>query len=184
MFWNVKNSSKTCGQVFRAFANAKALLINITVGNVRNDPNYPHLTNRKIHWKLKRQTRKIIATICRNLHYQSHSQQPDLNLPTCEKLSFTLGYVISPSPLPLLGTSIFFSIEWLNYFKNLINFTLIPIFNQILKSFTRICTVSLAYKFLRLNLFIFLWKSHGRIWIRSILFSIPLSSTMWCPREV
>ena len=57
------------------------------VGNARNDRNYSHLTNHKIYWKLKRQTQKIIATICRNLHCQSHSQQPDLNLPTWLRLS-------------------------------------------------------------------------------------------------
>ena len=83
--------------VWVAFANAKALLIYITVGNARNDlnypqlcpehPNLPHLTNHKIHWKLKRQTQKIIATICLNLHFQSHFQQPDLNLPTWLRLS-------------------------------------------------------------------------------------------------
>ena len=76
-----------CGHVSRAFANTKTFLINITIGNVRNDPNYPHLTNHKINWKLKRQTQKIIVTICRNLHCQSHSQQPDLNLPTWLRLS-------------------------------------------------------------------------------------------------
>ena len=66
---------------------AKALLINITIESSRNGSNYPHLTNHKIHWKLKRQTQKIIATICRNLHDQSHSQQPDLNIPTWLRLS-------------------------------------------------------------------------------------------------
>ena len=47
VFWNAKNWDKTC---------VKALLINITIRNARNDPNYSHLTNHKIHWKLKRQT--------------------------------------------------------------------------------------------------------------------------------
>ena len=71
----------------RSFCKHKALLVNIIVGNVRNDPNYPHLINHKIHWKLKKQTQKIIATICRNLHCQSHSQQLDLNLLTWLRLS-------------------------------------------------------------------------------------------------
>ena len=87
LFWNAKNLSKTCRQVSRVFANTKVFLINITVGNTRNDPNYSHFTNHKIHWKLKRQTQKIIATICQNLHCQSHSQQPDLNLLTWLRLS-------------------------------------------------------------------------------------------------
>ena len=65
----------------------KMLLINISVRNVRNNPNYPYLTNHKIHWKLKRQTQKIITIVCRNLYCQSHSQQPDLNLPTWLRLS-------------------------------------------------------------------------------------------------
>ena len=36
-------------QVSRTFVNVKALLINITVGNAKNDSNYPRLTNHKIH---------------------------------------------------------------------------------------------------------------------------------------
>ena len=86
-FWNAKNWAFGWKQVWGAFANAKTLLINITVGNARNELNYPNLTNHKIHWKLKRQTQKIIATICRNLHCQFHSQQPDLNLSTQLRLS-------------------------------------------------------------------------------------------------
>ena len=82
LFWNAKNLSKTCRQVSRVFANTKVFFINITVGNTRNDPNYPFLTNHKIHWKLKRQIQKMIVTICWNLHCQSHSQLPDLNLLT------------------------------------------------------------------------------------------------------
>ena len=39
------------------------------------------------NWKDKQPNLKIIATICRNLHCQSHSQQPNLNLLTWLRLS-------------------------------------------------------------------------------------------------
>ena len=44
-----KELSQNVRQVLGAFANAKALLINISVGNVINDLYYPHLTNHRIH---------------------------------------------------------------------------------------------------------------------------------------
>ena len=44
-----KELSQNVRQVLGAFANAKALWINITVGNAMNDLYYPHLTIHKIH---------------------------------------------------------------------------------------------------------------------------------------
>ena len=43
MFWNAKNWAKTCGQVWGAFVNTKAHLINITVGSEGQVLNCPHV---------------------------------------------------------------------------------------------------------------------------------------------
>ena len=71
----------------KSFCKLKSAFNQYYRWNAGNDPNYPRHTNHKIHRKLKRQTQKIIATICWDLHYQSHSQQPNLNLQTWLRLS-------------------------------------------------------------------------------------------------